>query len=364
MGLQKYLAIGLVVSNMVLPGNPSNAAQKYSQGLEPRMNGLIAQCANTRIDVGNYGKGSTWRTCTGHTLAFQSDGNLVMYNSGRVVWATGTEGYAQRLAIQSDGNMVLYDGNNKAIWATSTDSRGKIFAFQADGNLVIYDGSGRAIYATGTNGGQVRTVRAAYDWGWRPSVATSGSTISISQANQIFKTQYYSNYNNDGPSASNNCGPASVAMIMKLFGKEPANLSTQGSINVARQYMGMVGNGYASDSQIVNGLRRSGLQVANHMYDGTWQQLDRDLAAGNPVVAWGFYANAWRSQFPSYGLTGNGNTDHLNAILGKTANGNYLVADPMYRGGAVEMNRAQLAVFFSNGGGGHDGRPYFVTVAR
>jgi Peptidase_C39 like family len=365
MNFKKLFALSFALSNVVFSGNASNATQGFSPVPNDRMTGLIAQCANTHIGANNYGKGSTWRTCTGYTLAFQGDGNLVMYNpSGRPIWATGTNGYAQRVAFQGDGNVVLYDGNNRAIWATNTDGRGRLFAFQADGNFVVYDGNGRAVYSTGTYGGQVRTVQAAYDWGWRPTVANSGSTISVSQANQVFKTQYNSGYNQDGPSASNNCGPASVAMIMKLLGKEPANLSTQASINVARQYMGMVGNGYASDSQVVAGLRRAGLQVANHMYDGTWQQLDQDLAAGRPVVAWGFYGAAWRNQFPSYSLTGSGNTDHLNTILGKTANGNYLVADPMYRGGAVEMNRSQLAVFFSNGGGGHDGRPYFITAAR
>jgi Peptidase_C39 like family len=196
--------------------------------------------------------------------------------------------------------------------------------------------------------------------------SSSQFTTSIGQANQVFKTQYYSNYNTDGPNGSRNCGPTSVAMIMKWLGKEPANLSTQGSINLARRNMGMVGNEDANENQLVTGLRNAGLQVANHFRDGNWQQLDQDLAAGKPVVAWGFYGAAWRNQFPSYSLTGgvsNDGTDHLNAILGKTANGNYVVADPMYRGGAVEMTRSQLAVFFSYGKG-HDGRPYFLTASR
>jgi Peptidase_C39 like family len=197
-----------------------------------------------------------------------------------------------------------------------------------------------------------------------PNQPSNQLPTSTSQANPYFKTQYNSGYNPDGPSASNNCGPASVAMISKLFGKEPANLSVQASINLARQRMGAPGNGFTDSNQLIAGLRNAGLQAANHMFDGSWQQLDQDLAAGRPVIAWGYYGSAWRNQFPSYALTGNGATDHLNTILGKTANGNYIVGDPMYRGGTVEMNRNQLAVFFSNGGGGHNGQPYFITAAR
>jgi hypothetical protein len=366
MNFQKISAIGFALSSMILPGNAGHAAQGFSQVSNDQMAGLIAQCANTHIGANNYGKGSTWRTCTGYTLAFQGDGNLVMYNpANRPIWATGTEGYAQRLAFQSDGNVVLYDGSNRAIWATNTDGRGRLFAFQADGNFVVYDGGGRAVYSTGTYGGQARTVRAAYDWGWRPPVAAVSSTTSVAQANQFFKTQYYNSfYNPDGPNSSLNCGPASVAMISKMFGKEPANLSVQASINLARQRMGAPGNGFTNSNQLVAGLRNAGLQAADHMNDGSWQQLDQDLAAGRPVIAWGYYGNAWRNQFPSYSLTGNGNTDHLNVIFGKTANGNYVVGDPMYRGGTVEMTRNQLAVFFSNGGGGHNGQPYFITAAR
>jgi surface antigen len=193
MNFKKLFAIGFALSNVALSGNAGNAAQGFSQVPNDRMTGLIAQCANTHIGANNYGKGSTWRTCTGYTLAFQGDGNLVMYNSGgRPIWATGTEGYAQRLAFQGDGNVVLYDGSNRAIWATNTDSRGRLFAFQADGNFVVYDGNGRAVYSTGTYGGQARTVRAAYDWGWRPVVA-SNPTPQVSQPN--FGTSEYRSNN-------------------------------------------------------------------------------------------------------------------------------------------------------------------------
>jgi hypothetical protein len=86
------------------------------------------------------------------------------------------------------------------------------------------------------------------------------------------------------------------------------------------------------------------------------------LALTVVLSAWGWWGSQWRSQFPNY--YSNNATDHFISIVGKTPNGNYLVLDPIYRGGAVEMSRARLAVFFSYGGSGHNGTPYFITVAR
>ncbi len=200
-----------------------------------------------------------------------------------------------------------------------------------------------------------------------PQLPQYTTPTSKSQADTYFKTQFYNaQWNPDGPGKSNNCGPTSVAMMFKLFGKEPGNLSVQGSINYARQMMNVASSwtGFTSDTQMMTGLANAGLRATNRMSNGTWSQLDQDLAAGKAVIAWGYYGSNWRYQFPSYSSTGDGSTDHINTILGKTPNGNYLVGDPMYRGGVVEMNRNQLAVFFSYGKGGHDGNPYFISVSR
>jgi CHAP domain len=169
MNIKEIFAIGFTLISVVLYGSTSNATQAVSQVPGSRTGRWIAQhCPNIHIEAKTYGKGSVWRTCNGYTLAFQDDGNLVLYTpSGRAAWATGTEGYGKTLAFQDDGNAVLYDNNNKAIWATNTVSRGRLFALQEDGNLVGYDSSGRPSFQTDTHSGRIGTLRAAYDWGWR-----------------------------------------------------------------------------------------------------------------------------------------------------------------------------------------------------
>jgi hypothetical protein len=299
------------------------------------------------------------------SLNAQNDGNLVLYrkSNGQALWDTKTYGRNVKQTIfQTDGNLVIYNTSNQSVWASNTDRRNaNRVTVQDDGNLVMYNAQNQAIWATNT----VTSCNPPTPTPPPPPQYTTPT--SKAQADKYFKTQFYNaQWNPDGPGASNNCGPTSVAMIFKLFGKEPGNLSVQGSINYARQMMNVAPSwtGYTSDTQMMTGLANAGLRATNRMSNGTWSQLDQDLAAGKAIIAWGYYAPNWRYQFPSYSSTGNGYTNHINTILGKTPNGNYLVGDPMYRGGVVEMNRNQLAVFFSYGGGGHDGNPYFISVSR
>jgi hypothetical protein len=334
---------------------------------------LIAQsCRN--IEIRTNGKSRTFRrgisggTC-GYSLRFQSDGNLILINSsGQPLWATGTDRRGESLSLQADGNLVIY-GGGRALWATNTDGNpGAFLAIQADGNLVVYRSDGQqALWASGTDGGQFRTRNASgWNGGSSQAIASSnGLPTTTGQANNYMKTQYYSSLNPDGPSGSRNCGPTSVAILRKLFGKEPSGISVQGSINQARyQLMNAPGTGDTDENQLKTGIANSGLRYDDRMNNGTWAQLDRDLADGKAIIAWGYYDTEWRNQFPNYRQTGGGRTDHINTILGKTANGNYIVGDPMYTGGAVEMNRDQLSVYFTYGGGGHDGRPYYLAVYR
>jgi hypothetical protein len=54
-------------------------------------------------------------SCDGRfTLVMQGDGNLVLYQQGRALWNTQTNGRGGHHAVmQSDGNFVLYVGSHK-----------------------------------------------------------------------------------------------------------------------------------------------------------------------------------------------------------------------------------------------------------
>lgn len=89
-----------------------------------------------------------------YRFVMQSDSNLVLYGpSGRALWASNTVGRgAHHLRMQGDGNLVIYNAADKPIWATGTPRHYNAhLVVQNDGNVVIYD-SGRPIWATGTDG--------------------------------------------------------------------------------------------------------------------------------------------------------------------------------------------------------------------
>uniref|UniRef100_A0A4W5JY83 Bulb-type lectin domain-containing protein n=1 Tax=Hucho hucho TaxID=62062 RepID=A0A4W5JY83_9TELE len=50
-----------------------------------------------------------------------TDGNLVLYCWGRVVWSSNTVNKdAQRLILKQDGNLVIYTIQDQPIWASNT----------------------------------------------------------------------------------------------------------------------------------------------------------------------------------------------------------------------------------------------------
>lgn len=99
-------------------------------------------------DTLNPGQQLTWRD---YTLTMQMDCNLVLYDSGRAIWASGTNGKGSNciLSMQWDGNLVVYGDGNNPLWASNTVGNQATYVciLQRDRNVVVY---GSAIWATGT----------------------------------------------------------------------------------------------------------------------------------------------------------------------------------------------------------------------
>jgi hypothetical protein len=143
------------------------------------------------------------------SLAWQGDGNLVVYANGSAKWATGAKGSAASLCFQGDGNLVIYSGGS-AVWSSGTNGKGidtmrlddcglqllagetsyfqggsvacdyvslgrnwcrsltqtgaivrtddATLSWQGDGNLVLYAADGTAKWASNTGGGRGKRV--------------------------------------------------------------------------------------------------------------------------------------------------------------------------------------------------------------
>ena len=87
-----------------------------------------------------------------YATIMQSDGNLVTYGPGGVRWNTGTAGKGGVLvAFQGDGNVVMYTSSFKAVWASnSRSSRAGQLVTQNDGNFVAYNASAQPLWSSYT----------------------------------------------------------------------------------------------------------------------------------------------------------------------------------------------------------------------
>jgi hypothetical protein len=168
-----------------------------------------------------------WHTTgSGDHVSYQTDGNLVVYNGGSVVWAPNLLSPPQYiygrggefLRMQNDGNLVAYTGNGGALWASNTSvslgsqtgtganfaptlgkngvmispdwrfeaimqpdgnfvvyegesplwssntvGSGDHVSFQGDGNLVVYTSGNQAVFSAATNGAGGTTLSMRSD---------------------------------------------------------------------------------------------------------------------------------------------------------------------------------------------------------
>jgi Peptidase_C39 like family len=187
-------------------------------------------------------------------------------------------------------------------------------------------------------------IASAVVHGYPPTSKCGRLPMTTTEANPFFKMQFSDpKYNPDGPSFSANCGPASVAMVLAALGREPSGLTIQKSIDRASDLMKRSRTASTTTwAQLQAGIINAG---GSPQDIDSWAGLDQALSQGKPVILNGYYGQNWRNQFPA--RTGNGATAHINAALGKTSDGRYIIADPMHTGGTVAMNKSQLAVFFS-----------------
>uniref|UniRef100_A0A671XZL8 Mannose-specific lectin-like n=2 Tax=Sparus aurata TaxID=8175 RepID=A0A671XZL8_SPAAU len=74
---------------------------------------------------------------------FQDDANFVIYDDGKAVWASDTNGSGGfRLRMQGDCNLVIYDRGAVAKWATNTYQPNEVHMCRVvltdDGKLELY----------------------------------------------------------------------------------------------------------------------------------------------------------------------------------------------------------------------------------
>ena len=181
----------------------------------------------------------------------------------------------------------------------------------------------------------------------------------IGDPNSYFFSQFKTDtYNPTGPGRSNNCGPASLAMAAKAFGKDGQVQNAEQQIDRARE--AMTGrNDYSeltSLSEIANGAKKLGLQTENV---SDLNSLNQAIDTGKQVVLFGNPAGAYgdrlsNSQYAHY------NGMHFVLVAGKAAEevgkaASYVVNDPLSRKGSITVSSNELQRYMRKENSGRTG---------
>ena len=121
---------------------------------------LYANCIDSikytgRIGVKKLERGDEIVSETGENtkLIMQPDGNLVLYNDGNPLWATGTNG-AWYASFQSDGNLCVYESffSSKTKWCSKSNGHHQSQLVVENACVFIMNGDGKRVWNTGTKG--------------------------------------------------------------------------------------------------------------------------------------------------------------------------------------------------------------------
>ncbi|MCB9640816.1 MAG: LysM peptidoglycan-binding domain-containing protein [Myxococcales bacterium] len=198
-----------------------------------------------------------------------------------------------------------------------------------------------------------------------PPILNDSLPSTTAQADQFFLTQWGpTNYNNppgatDIPYGYNDCGPTAALMATNALGITQQPNASEAHLHIDAMRDAILGwdSSYSqllTSSQLKNGLEAHGATVSwlpsNQSLQQQMNQLDQALANGNPVIigssstyqAWGSSQNTWDNS-DNYINSGDPK-GHFATVLGRTANGNYIVGDPLVKGGTIEVTRAQMEI--------------------
>lgn len=194
----------------------------------------------------------------------------------------------------------------------------------------------------------------------------AGGTGSINMENltSIFFTQFsHPQWNpyGDAPSSSSNCGPASLAMVLRMLGIGPEGVDLYGDPNplvsqVKRMMTGTDDPGVTTDvGQAAAAAQELGLTTA---VVGNLEQIDRALDEGRKIVLGGdpiaynqdFTADQYATHPNGDGTSSIFVGGHIIAVEGKDEHGNYVVLDPAYKEGVLILTPSELLGFMAPDG--------------
>lgn len=195
----------------------------------------------------------------------------------------------------------------------------------------------------------------------------AGSTGSVDkkELEDLFFTQFahpdWNPYSDALPSSSN-CGPASLAMVLRVLGVEPDGVDLYGDPNplVSQVRIMMTGENIPGNGTNVGQVAAvaDSLQLTTKSV-GSLNDIDQALNNGEKIVLGGdpiaYNQEMTTDQYASHKNEETGKVSvftggHIIAVVGKDDQGNYIVMDPAYKLGILPLTPAQLQGFMAPDG--------------
>jgi hypothetical protein len=209
-----------------------------------------------------------------------------------------------------------------------------------------------------------------------------GDLTEVEWANQFFLTQVHDSVWNPGGMSvdtdSNNCGPASLAMLLAARGETPPGLDPETAIDHARATMypdypdidaGGLPEGAAIleegglvlvdddshpvyfdwmdvEASVPQGIANGG---GEPVFGYSFGELDDLLSAHGAAIVHGHITEDWPQRFSGdYADVSAGAVPHFILLYRASVVGEYIVCDPMHLGGAERMTVSALQTFFKS----------------
>ena len=216
----------------------------------------------------------------------------------------------------------------------------------------------------------------------QPPKSDSPYATAIEWASTFYLTQIYDDrWNPAGSSSdmeSNNCGPASLAMVMGQRNLRPSELSSSEAIDHARALMyaayphidadilSLDAVHYVIDNYVcINDNQQSvyfdrddtapsiaqAIQNTGQapVFGYSWSDIRNMLAQSESLIAHGHITDDWRNRFPGeYGQYAQGGVPHFIAVFATSSPDRFLICDPMHLGGPVIMTQNEFQTFFKS----------------
>jgi ABC-type bacteriocin/lantibiotic exporter with double-glycine peptidase domain len=178
-----------------------------------------------------------------------------------------------------------------------------------------------------------------------PFDGVSRMVLPAGDPERFFLTQVrHPRYNPDAPSATANCGPASLAMALLALHRVPAGVNRQALVMQVRQVMTGRQDAHelTSEEDIRRGAEATGLKAR---YVESLQAVDSALQSGELVVLAGNPAayNQGMSRDQIVPFDGG----HFVLVAGMQG-GRFVICDPYSMVGPLTVSREQLADFMAH----------------